>query len=204
MNNFFLKYIDLYLIPVLEGRPSLFAFDCVEFHKTPAVQAKLHNHDIFPSLIPPGCTGLGQPLDVSVNSPLKSILRDLTDSTIEWRGQELDKWTVSERRILTTHCVVEAWEEFCTSKRDIIINVFRNIGLSLPIDRSCDTKLHIKGFDSDSLSVGNWQEGACFDLVDELLLGWSIEENSILDESCDNSSCIDFVAGGTLMPGPSL
>jgi len=56
--------------------------DVAEFHKTPAVLAKLRSHSITPTLIPAGCTGLVQPLDVSVNHPFKDILRDLTEMEI--------------------------------------------------------------------------------------------------------------------------
>jgi len=83
-DQLFLRYIDTYLIPVLGGRPTLFALDLMGSHKTPAVLEKLrqHNLNITPSLIPGGCTSLVQPLDVSVNKPFKEIMRDLTDTAI--------------------------------------------------------------------------------------------------------------------------
>lgn len=69
-DNLFLKYIELYLIPALGGQPSLFALDLCSSHKTLAVLDVLCYTKIKPTLIPADCTGLLQPLDVSVNKLL--------------------------------------------------------------------------------------------------------------------------------------
>lgn len=81
-DHLFLKYIELHLLPVLGNRPSLFAIDLCSSHKTPTVLKTLRHHKIMPSLIPAGCTSLVQPLDVSINKPLKARIRDLTDEAI--------------------------------------------------------------------------------------------------------------------------
>lgn len=80
--DLFLRYITDHLAPVLEGRPSLFALDLMGSHKTPQVLAALRENQILPSLIPGGCTSLVQPLDVSINKPLKEIMRNLTNQAI--------------------------------------------------------------------------------------------------------------------------
>jgi len=74
-DQLFLRYITDYLIPALEGRPTLFALDLMGSHKTPAVLDTLRKHQIIPSLIPGGCTSLVQPLDVSINKPMKDMIR---------------------------------------------------------------------------------------------------------------------------------
>jgi len=81
-NNLFGRYITEHLIPVLGGRPTLFALDLMGSHKTPTVLNLLRQNNITPSLILGGCTSLLQPLDVSVNKPLKEVIRDLTDERI--------------------------------------------------------------------------------------------------------------------------
>ena len=81
-DQLFLRYIDTYLIPVLGRRPTLFALDLMESHKTPTVLEKSRLHNINPSLIPGGYTSLVQPLDVSVNKLFKEIMRELTDTAI--------------------------------------------------------------------------------------------------------------------------
>jgi len=78
----FEKYIRNYLIPVLEGRPTLFALDLMGSHKTPAILDLFRQNDITPSIIPAGCTSLVQPLDVSINKPFKGLMQDLTDERI--------------------------------------------------------------------------------------------------------------------------
>jgi len=98
-DQLFLRYIDTYLIPVLGGRPTLFALDLMGSHKTPAVLEKLCLHHITPSLIPGGCTSLVHPRDVSVNKPFKEIMRELTDVAIfeAESAEDVHRWSVSDR-----------------------------------------------------------------------------------------------------------
>lgn len=156
-NNLFLKYIQLYLIPALGNRPSLFAMDMCSSHKTSTVLQTLRQHKIVSTLIPAGCTSLVQPLDVSINKPLKARIRDLTDEAILdcESVEDFEKWSVGERRILTTWCVGDAWYQFCVEKQDIVKKVFRKVGLFLPIDGSADCELDIKGF--MELNIGDWR-----------------------------------------------
>ena len=125
-------------------------------HKTPAVLEKLRLHHITPSLIPGGCTSLVQPLDVSVNKPFKEIMRELTDAAIfeAESSENFHRWSVSDRQILTTTCVGDAYYRFHLEKGELIRRVFRKVGLSLPADGSCDSELDIKGF--RGLEIGDW------------------------------------------------
>jgi len=80
-----------------------------EFHKTREVLVKLRSPDITPIPIPAGCTGLVQPLDVSVNCPFKNILQNLTELDIIVQEENgLEKWSVSDRRVSTPGCVGKA------------------------------------------------------------------------------------------------
>jgi len=154
----FERYITNHLIPVLGGRPTLFALDLMGSHKTPAIFDILRQNDITPSLIPGGCTSLVQPLDISVNKPLKEMLRDLTDQKIfELESMEaFERWTIGDRRVMTTECVGNAFHHFHSQKAEIIRSSFRNVGLSLPIDGSSDSMLDIKGF--GNLQIGDWRQ----------------------------------------------
>lgn len=106
-DQLFLKYIQLYLISPLEGRPTLFALNLCRSHKTPAVLESLRKQHILFFLIPTGCTRLVQSLDVTIiNKPLKETIRNMTDEAIrECETSEFEKWTVSDRRILTAWSV---------------------------------------------------------------------------------------------------
>jgi len=184
--HLFLRYITEHLAPALEGRPSLFALDLMGSHKTPAVLDILRSHQIIPSLIPGGCTSLLQPLDISINKPLKEIMRDLTDQAILdcEEVEEIERWTIRQRRILTSWCVGDAFYKFHTEKSEIISRSFRKVGLSLPPDRSCDSELDIKGF--SGLEIGNWEDEG---------LG-NIDIHADIRQDHDNHETIEFLADG--------
>lgn len=151
-DNLFLRYIEQHLIPVLDNKPTLFALDLCSSHKTPAVLDSLRRHNIMPTLIPGGYTSLIQPLDISINKPLKARIRDLTDEAIFENPKKL---SIGDRRVLTTWCVGDAWYQFCVKKQDLVKKAFRIIGLSLPIDGSADHELDIKGF--SEIDIGDWK-----------------------------------------------
>ncbi|KAG0127164.1 hypothetical protein HOY82DRAFT_613891 [Tuber indicum] len=120
-------------------------------------------------MIPARCTSLMQFLDVAINKPLKDILHTLVEDAIDLYEQRMgedlhdsgkasameDRWVL----IQTQTCLAEAWHAFCSTRRDIIVTSFRKVGLSLPIDRSCDLKLSIKGIlsESEGLVIGDWR-----------------------------------------------
>jgi len=159
-DTLFAKYITNYLVPALGSRPTLFALDLMGSHKTLAVLELFRSNNITPSLIPAGCTSLVQPLDVSINKPFKDLMRDYTDQKIFEceSAADFEKWTIGDRRVMTTHCVGEAYAQFHAEKANVIVSSFRKLGLSLPVDGShgLDHELDIKGF--ENLEIGNWQE----------------------------------------------
>ena len=70
------------------------AFDTAAFHKTPAILQKLRDNYIIPALVPPGCTGLLQPLDTAINKPFKELLQEQTELYINaWEdaGDDVEK-----------------------------------------------------------------------------------------------------------------
>jgi len=69
------EWLETQLIPVLDSQPSLLDLDLFAGHKTDEVLDTFKAHDITASIIPAGCTGIVQPLDVSVNRPFKDILK---------------------------------------------------------------------------------------------------------------------------------
>jgi len=164
-------WIQKSLVPVLPPGPRLLALDVAKFYSTNQVLSTLRVNDILPSMIPPGCTRLVQPLDVSVNKSFKSILGDILDDLLdayEVRHQldlrelnRLDSSAIGEQRILVTHVVAQAWEPFTSSQayKELIVSTFRKLALTLPMDGSCDDELSIKGIDSSLLRIGDWREG---------------------------------------------
>jgi hypothetical protein len=132
-----LEWIDTELIPELQPTAQdevLLALDAAAFHKTPAILQKLRDNHIIPALVPPGCTGLLQPLDTAANKPFKELLREqaeLYTDAQEEAGNNPEKWTVSQKRVMVTHVVAKAWNKFCQEKRSLIQKSFIDVGLNI-------------------------------------------------------------------------
>ena len=73
-------------------------------------------------------------------------------------GENAWKWSVGQHRVVTTEAVGRAWEEWhlSNSGRKIVIQSFRDTGISLPVDGSCDRELKIKGFTPEELILRDW------------------------------------------------
>jgi len=69
------EWLETQLIPVLDCQPTLLDLDLFAGHKTEEVLDTFKAHDITVSVIPAGCTGIVQPLDVLINRPFKDILK---------------------------------------------------------------------------------------------------------------------------------
>lgn len=183
--DLFSKFIEKFLVPLFGDHRSLFVFDRYKAHLTAPVIQKCRNHNIIPSLIPAGTTPLTQPLDVAMNKPFKSLIKEFTEEAREHKEEEenIEKWSVSQHRIVTTEAVGRAWEEWHNSvaRRKIIIKTFRDTGISLLVDGSCDSELNIKGFASGELAIGDWARSE-----EEAGYGTSEKENSELPPSGDS------------------
>ena len=57
----------------------------------------------------------------------------------------LDRFTASERRILITQWVGEAWEAICKEHKELIIRSFRKCGITTALDGSEDSDINIRG-----------------------------------------------------------
>ena len=66
------------------------------------------------------------------------------------------KYSVSQRRVLLTKWVGQAWEDMHTEDSDMIRQAFQQVGLGLPIDGSRDHEIKIKDF--PDVQVGNWRD----------------------------------------------
>ena len=73
------RWIDEVLVPYLQekaaGVPVLLFLDQFEAHKTTKTRAKLDGIGVQLQLIPGGCTGLLQPVDVGIGKPFKDRVR---------------------------------------------------------------------------------------------------------------------------------
>lgn len=156
----FMKFINQFLVPIFGNSRALFIFDRYRAHLTPPVIQTCRDNNIIPSLIPAGTTPMTQPLDIAINKPFKGLVKEFTEELREQKEsiEEIDKWSVGQHRVVTTEAVGKAWEEWHQSnaRRKIVIQSFRDTGISLPVDGSCDRELKIKGFAPEELVIGDW------------------------------------------------
>jgi hypothetical protein len=100
-------------------------------------------------------------LDTAVNKPFKELLREYTELYMDAKedaGEDVEKWTVSQKRIMVTHVVGEAWIQFCKEKKSLIKKSFVEVGLNIASDGSEDSKLSIKGYEHGKLEIGDWSK----------------------------------------------
>lgn len=79
-----LEWIDLVRKPATEGKRALLVLGSFIAHITPAVKQKLKEINTVPVVIPGGCNSEVQPLNVSLNKPFKSYVKQYwSDYVIE-------------------------------------------------------------------------------------------------------------------------
>jgi hypothetical protein len=123
---------------------------------TKSVMAEFKKLNCTTSYIPGGCTGLVQVLDISLNKTLKALVAQAAEDHADKYASKYEEggFTTSNRRVLLTKWVGEAWERLHIEYKDTIVRTFRQVGLSLNPDGSEDHEIKIKGL--DDIVVGNY------------------------------------------------
>jgi len=145
-----ITWIKEELVPltgVSKDNPLLLVLDCAAFHKTDEIRALLKHNNVEVAMVPPGMTGLCQPLDTHVNKTMKEYMREATDKySMSWEESNPDKkWSVSDKRIMVTYVVAQAWSRLCDKNHTVVINSFVDTGIYLAADGSEDHLIKIKG-----------------------------------------------------------
>jgi hypothetical protein len=96
--------------------------------------------------------------DIVINKSLKDQIEELADQYVDEHEREWveGKYTVSQRRVLLTKWVGQAWEDMYAEDSDMIRQAFVQVGLGLLIDGSRDHEIKIKDF--PDVQVGNWKQ----------------------------------------------
>ena len=145
-----LRYIEKIILPyvskaraecgVPEEQIALVIFDVFKGHTGEAVKTLLEQNNIVSVLVPANCTDLLQPLDLSVNKPLKDHLRSqFADWYSDQVAQELSSGNQPENIKIDTRLSVfkplgvnwltSAYDYF-VSHPEIIINGFHKAGIN--------------------------------------------------------------------------
>ena len=122
--------------------------DTASFHLVDEVTEKLSNIGCSTAFIPAGCTGYLQPLDVAINKPFKSWLRDEMDKRLDIDDlQDSENITsgnkTSQRRIMITQAIA-ACAEILQRNRQLQVESFQHTGIALNPDGSEDTFSQLK------------------------------------------------------------
>jgi hypothetical protein len=88
-----------------DTEPQLLAIDAFRAHNTLEVIGALQKLKATVSLIPSGCTGFVQVLDIALNQPMKILIKQEADDHYDTHIKQWTngKYTVGERRIMLTH-----------------------------------------------------------------------------------------------------
>ena len=130
-----------------EGRNKLLVADMHHAQTTSDVYQMLEKDcRTSVALVPPGTTSLIQPLDVAINADFKTVVARLQNQHMHDNLSMYveNKLKVSDRRILITKWVGQAWSEV-SAKKDQIKRAFEKCGIAVPIDGTGDKYINIKG-----------------------------------------------------------
>jgi len=113
-----------------ENQKSLLILDNFSVHKMPFVHTMIKEGGGFHEYIPPGCTGLLQPLDTHINKSYKDYMRKLFDKWFADRGsKEENRTKAGNLRAPSADLVIEwaleAWENI---SEDLIEKSFKHCG----------------------------------------------------------------------------
>lgn len=122
-----------------DTQPALAIFDCFRGQTTPNVLSLLEEHNIVIVTVPANCTDKLQPLDVSMNKPVKDEMKKRFQ---EWYAEEVRKQlmegvAVDDVRVDLAAAVIKAksanwlissWQAL-QKRPEIAINGFRRAGI---------------------------------------------------------------------------
>ena len=115
-----------------DGKIMIAGFHCAQ--QTNSVKELLKKRKTSLVNVPPGCTSRVQVVDLLINKPFKDEVRSLFEDHLDKiLYQYVDgKINASQRRVLMTKSVGEAWSKVGKMK-DSIIRSFKKCGLSVAI-----------------------------------------------------------------------
>ena len=121
--RYMLLWVEKILKPYIATAPAgvmpLLFLDSYQVHKMASVNAAINDLGVEVIIIPPGCTGLTQPVDVEYNKPFKDHVRDLYEERMMEPGHDLTrppcrmdvaKWIVAAEERMGAQILKNAWK----------------------------------------------------------------------------------------------
>ena len=129
-----IEWMELCVRPFTERKPAILVLDSFRGHLTKDVNAAMKKINVCPAVIPGGCTSLLQPLDVSINKPMKDRARQLwQEYMLQMSDTDTPTKSPSKQQILDW--IVAAQEQV---NQDMICKSFLVTGITNKLDGSED------------------------------------------------------------------
>ncbi|KFA53377.1 hypothetical protein S40293_09395 [Stachybotrys chartarum IBT 40293] len=142
----FQKWIDNEFLVLTEQQDHLLVMDVAAFHKTEGILDSLQKNKITACLIPPGLTGMLQPLDTAVNKPFKKWLQDATEEYVAAReAKGLTECLIRIKDIPIEAIDLSGWKE----QEEAIIK-----DEALVDEIEDDNQIIVAGDDEDDVYIG--------------------------------------------------
>ena len=125
-----LEWIELVWEPATEGKRALLVLDSFSAHITNDVKKKLKDINTVPLIIPGGCTSKIQPLDVSLNKPFKSYVRQHWSNYVMTQSQSLttSRKIQKPQKEAVSHWISDGLRQL-QEKPDMVIRSFSACGI---------------------------------------------------------------------------
>ena len=152
------RYIEKIIVPFVsrkrellkldKDRPALAIFDSFKGQTTPDIISILQSHNIIAVQVPANCTDKLQPLDVSLNKPVKDEMKKRFQM---WYSEQVQKqlqegvpinevkveMPASVMKNLSANWMMSTWEAL-KSRSELAVNGFQKAGISSAIDSVID------------------------------------------------------------------
>ena len=120
--NLMMMWIEKSLAPYVAQAPDgvipLLFLDSFGVHKMGSVNRAISDLGVEVIIIPPGCTGVTQPVDIGYNKPFKGLVRNKYE---EWMIHESEDLTKPPRRVDIARWIVDAESEM---KKSTLVNAW--------------------------------------------------------------------------------
>ena len=142
------RYIDKIIVPFItkkrealklgKSHPALAIFDGFRGQTTPVIKSLLQRHNIISVQVPANCTDKLQPMDISVNKPMKDELKKRFQA---WYASEVQRQlkevsvdkikvdvTASAIKARSASWIISSWQAI-EQRPEIAVNGFRSAGI---------------------------------------------------------------------------